>query len=51
MPVRPPHKKKKKKELTNRIAVSTFKAPFKIVRVQLTSLTIAGKEIITVTVL
>ena len=33
------------------IAVSIFKAPFSIVRVQLINFTIAGREIITVTVL
>ena len=51
MPVRPPHKKKKKKELINKIAVSIFRAPLSVDRVQFINLTIAGSEIITVTVL
>ena len=51
MPVSPPHRKKKKNELTNKMAVSIFRAPFSIDSVQFTSLTIAGSDIITVTVL
>ena len=44
-------KKKKKNVFINKIAVSIFSVPFKIVKVQLTNFTTAGNEIITVTVL
>jgi hypothetical protein len=51
IPVKPPPKKNKIKEKEKRRATSHFKAPLSNVIVQLTTLTVAGKEIITVIVL
>jgi len=49
--VSPPDKNNNIKAKANNNATSHFKAPFKSVNVQLTILTVAGKEIITVIVL
>jgi len=51
IPVNPPPKKNKINENENNNATSHFIAPFNKVKVQFTTLTVAGKEIITVTVL
>lgn len=51
IPVRPPDKKKKKKATNHKKGRRTIRNPFSTVRVQLTTLTIAGREIITVIVL
>jgi len=51
IPVKPPPKKNKINENENNKATSHFKAPFNNVKVQFTTLTVAGREIITVMVL
>ncbi len=51
IPVKPPHKKKKKKLVKNKKIVSIRKKPFNNVSVQFIILTIAGNAIITVIVL
>jgi hypothetical protein len=51
IPVTPATKNKKIKETTAINTISTFKAPFTKVKVQLTNFIVAGIEIIIVTVL
>jgi len=51
IPVTPATKKNKIKDRTAKKTISTFKAPLTSVKVQLTTLIVAGIEIIIVTVL
>lgn len=51
IPVNPATKKKNIKEIEAYKAASTFKAPFSRLKVQLTTLIVAGREIIIVIVL